>query len=49
MPKGRGHRYSLHEHEMASHIIESEMSRGFSRPRSEEIAWGKINLMRKRR
>jgi hypothetical protein len=48
MPKGKGHRFSSHEHDIASHIIQTELRRGNSIGRANEIAWGRINKMRKR-
>lgn len=45
---GKKHRFTLKQHRMAKHIMESELKRGLSKEIAERIAWATVQEYRNR-
>lgn len=46
MPRGKGKRFTSHEHDVAMHVKETYLKKGLSEEEAERRAWATVSKMR---
>lgn len=46
MPRGKAHKFTSHEHDVAMHVKQSYLKKGLSDEEAERRAWATVNKMK---
>lgn len=48
MPRGKAHKFTSHEHDVAMHVKETYRKKGLSEEEAERRAWATVNKQKSR-